>query len=64
MGREAIFDVKALKKGEKLAFPKRKEKYIYQYLNNFNRAAKKKGDPNRYTVWKDLENGVYIKRIE
>jgi len=37
MGRKAKFDVKSLKIGEKLPFPANKEKYIYQYLNNFNR---------------------------
>lgn len=36
MGRKPIFDVKSLKIGQKLRFPKGKKKYIYQYLNNFH----------------------------
>ncbi len=36
MGRKPIFDVKSLKIGQKLPFPKSKGKYIYQYLNNFH----------------------------
>jgi hypothetical protein len=38
MGRKALFDVKSLKVGEKLAFPKKRWPFLYQYLNNFNRA--------------------------
>lgn len=37
MGRKPLFDVESLEIGQKLPFPKRKIKYIYQYLNNFNR---------------------------
>lgn len=36
-GRKPLFDVKNLKIGQKLRFPRRKEKYIYQYLNNFHK---------------------------
>lgn len=63
MGRKAIFDVKTLKKGQKMVFPKSKEQYIYQYLNNFNRAAKSEGRPHRYKRMKDLEGTLYIRRI-
>lgn len=63
MGRKALFDVKSLKIGQKLPFPKRKVKYIYQYLNNFNRSAESQGLPNRYGMHLDLEDTYYIKRI-
>lgn len=62
MGRKAIFNVKGLKKGQKIIFPKSKEQYIYQYLNNFNRQAEKEGRPHRYKKHIDLENTLYIKR--
>jgi hypothetical protein len=39
MGRLPIFDVKSLKIGQKMPFPKRKQRYIYQYLNNFRKAT-------------------------
>lgn len=63
MGRKAIFDVKGLKKGQKMIFPEDKEQYIYQYLNNFNRQAEKEGRPHRYKKHKDLKNTLYIRRV-
>ena len=38
MGRKPKFDVKSLEIGQKMPFPKVKRKWIYQYLNNFNKA--------------------------
>ena len=35
MGRKPKFDLKSLKIGQKMLFPKSKVKYIYQYMNNF-----------------------------
>lgn len=64
MGRKAIFDVRGLKIGQKLPFPRNKAEYIYQYLNNFNRQAQKEGRPNRYErVYVESLNRLYIKRI-
>jgi len=57
MGRKAKFDVKSLKIGEKLPFPKNKEKYIYQYLNNFHRST------GWEFVWIKEESGTFIKRV-
>lgn len=57
MGRKAKFDVKSLKIGEKLPFPKNKERYIYQYLNNFRKAT------GWEFVWIKEESGTFIKRV-
>lgn len=38
MGRKAKYDVKSLKIGEKLPFPKVKRNWVWQYLRNFNKA--------------------------
>lgn len=64
MGRKAIFDVRSLKIGQKLPFPRSKAEYIYQYLNNFNRQAEKEGRPHRYErVYLESLNRTFIKRI-
>lgn len=58
MGRKAKFDVKSLKIGQKLPFPANKERYIYQYLNNFNRL-----DIGIFAHERDELGKIFIKRI-
>ncbi len=58
MGRKALFDVKSLKIGQKLPFPNSKKKFIYQYLNNFNRQ-------NEEREYKKIEvdSKIFIERV-
>lgn len=47
-----------------MMFPKDKGIYIFQYLNNFNRQAKKDKRPHRYVRVEGLGGTLYIKRTE
>lgn len=58
MGRKAKFDVKSLKIGQKLPFPANKRKYLYQYLNNFNRQK-----VGIFGSIEDNEGKIFIQRI-
>ncbi len=59
MGRKALFNVKSLEIGCKIAFPERKRKYIYQYLNNFNRH----NEPKKFGKFEGMGGELYIERI-
>lgn len=60
MGRKPLFDVESLEIGGKIRFPVRKIKYIYQYLNNFNR--KKRAVKKEFSKV-EIGGDTFIERI-
>ncbi len=53
MGRKVKMNVETLEIGQKMAFPKSKNKYVYQYLNNFHNRLKDR-------KFKKVDKGVQI----